>query len=195
MSIALRTLVAACALVCGTAEIASAQEAAPESPVSGPTVKTQPRHGLTFEANLGLGWLNVDPNGGGGDTELAPLGVGFGVGVWASPNVAATLRVAGVTYFEEGGQIVSSFVGPSLQAWFHDSAWLGVGIGMGAAKVFLDDFPDSDIELGLAFDVRLGVTPLVFGDSSLNVSVEATPVLLDGGSFTGASILVGYQYL
>ncbi len=180
-----RRFITGCALVGAMAGSASAQEATEEAD----DLK------LTAEVNLGLGALQAAPHSGERETELAPLGLGVGVGALISPKVALTLRGAGVVDFTDDGKIISAFLGPSLQAWFHESAWLGVGIGVGGAKLFLDDLPDPDLELGLAFDVRLGVTLLVCGKRSLNVSLEATPVLLEGGSLYGASLLVGYQYL
>jgi hypothetical protein len=152
-------------------------------------------HGLTVEANLGVGWLTVSPNQGESATELGLGGLNVGVGGWIAPRVALSLRVAGVTYLASDGRITGSFVGAALQFWPTENFWLGTGLGVGFASLELDDGPDVYSETGMGYDLRLGYTPLMFGEHSLNFSLEVNPTFLDGGALTGTALLVGYQFL
>jgi hypothetical protein len=151
--------------------------------------------GVTFEANLGLGWLRVAPDEGMSVTESALGGLNVGIGGWVSPQVAATFRIAGATYSEEGGSITSGFVGGALQLWANQTFWVGGGVGIGFVSLDFDEGPDPDPETGLGLDLRVGITPVLGASHSLNVSFEASPVYLDGGTITALGLLIGYQYL
>lgn len=153
------------------------------------------RKGVTFEANLGLGWLRVAPEESMTVTESALGGLNLGIGGWLSSRAALSFRIAGATYSEEGGSITSGFAGGALQLWASDAFWFGGGLGMGFVSVDLEDGPDPDVETGLGLDLRVGITPVMSGSHSLNFSFEISPVYLDGGTITSMGLLLGYQYL
>ncbi|MBA3818032.1 MAG: hypothetical protein H0X17_04025 [Deltaproteobacteria bacterium] len=156
------------------------------------------KQGLTFEANLGVGFIWADPDEGAeSDKELALAGLSLGVGGWLSPQLALTLRIAGVTYSEEigddTGRLTTGFFGPSAQYWVNENAWLGGGLGLGFASISVGDFEDS--ESGLGLDLRGGYTFSTTSENTWNLSVELTPSFLDGGTLYGFGILLGYQHL
>ena len=152
--------------------------------------------GVTLEANLGLGWLRATSDEGESeDTESGIGGLNLGFGGWISPRAALSLRIAGVTYSENGGSLTGGFVGGALQYWTTENFWLGGGAGIGFASLKIDGGPEIDPETGLGLDLRVGYTPLIAGQHSLNFSFEVNPSFLDGGTITGIALLVGYQYL
>lgn len=177
-------------LICG-GQAALAQPQAGSAPAG----NAAERSGLTFEANVGVGSLVISPDGGPSRTESGIAGLNLGIGGWLTHNVALTLRVAGLTYSEDGGSLTGGFLGGALQIWPHDHIWLGLGVGMGFAALELENAPDPDPETGIGADFRLGFTPFVSGAHSLNFSVEVNPSFLDGGTLTGIGLLIGYQYL
>jgi hypothetical protein len=89
------------------------------------------RGGLTFEINVGLGLLHRSLDNADDRTDRALAGLSLGVGAWIEPNVAATVRAAGVTYFGREGALSPSFLGASLQTWVSDGMWFGAGMGFG----------------------------------------------------------------
>lgn len=177
-------------LICG-GQAALAQPQAGAAPAG----NAAERRGLTFEANVGVGSLVISPDGGSGRTESGIAGLNLGGGVWLTPRAALTLRLAGVTYSEEGGSLTGGFLGGAIQLWPHDEIWLGLGAGIGLAGLQLEGAPDPEPETGLGMDFRLGYTPFASGSHSLNFSLEVNPSFLDGGTLTGIGFLIGYQYL
>ncbi len=177
-------------LICGGQAALAQPQAAPASSAEAPA-----RRGLTFEANVGFGSLVISPDGAPGQTESGIAGLNLGIGGWLTHRAALTLRIAGVTYSDDGGSLTGGFVGGAMQLWLHDEVWLGLGVGLGFAGLELEDSPDPDPETGLGMDFRLGYTPFVSGSHSLNFSLEVNPSFLDGGVLTGIGFLIGYQYL
>jgi hypothetical protein len=167
------------------------------APYAPAPVSTSPLgRGFTFEANLGLGWLRATSDSG--ESEDSDIGIGgfnVGLGGWISERTAFSLRIAGVTYSEGGGSITGSFVGGALQYWTTENLWLGGGVGLGIASLDIDGEPAIDPETGLGLDLRVGFTPSIAGQHSLNFSFEVNPSFLDGGTLTGIALLIGYQYL
>ena len=163
------------------------------------------RHGMTFEAQLGLGFIWVESEGDESDKEGALGGLNLGVGGWLNPRTAVTLRAAGVTYFDsEGGidlRLTTAVLGPHVQYWMNDNFWIGGGGGLGivALEVSADGQSESDSETGFGLDLRAGYTFSTTQESTWNVSFELTPsfITIDETDFTfyGAAFLFGYQHL
>lgn len=169
---------------------------APAPYVAPPPPASPLGRGITLEANLGVGWLRITSDEG--DSEDSDSGLGglnVGIGGWVSPRAALSLRIAGVTYSEGGNSVTGGFVGGALQYWTTENFWLGGGVGVGFASLELEGEPAIDPETGLGLDLRVGYTPLIGGQNSLNFSFEVNPSFLDGGTLTGIALLVGYQYL
>lgn len=156
--------------------------------------RSSSKGGFTFEINVGLGILYQSVAHAENRTDRG-LAVSLGVGAWIEPKVVATLRVAGVTHFGREGALTLSFMGPSLQTWVSDKGWFGVGMGLGTAVLTSHEGRERQISRGLGLDVRLGYTLVSQGERSLNLSVEATPVIIDDLSFVGIGFLLGYQHL
>lgn len=156
---------------------------------------------MTFEANLGLGWIRGEFDGRSATSDLALGGLSLGLGGWVSPKVAITGRIAGVTYSEDGTNYSDVFFGPSLQYWVDDHFWLGGGVGLGILAVSGDGAdPSADNnETGLGFDLRVGYTFTTGSENTINASFELNPGhFSEGGqsyTFTGIGILLGYQHL
>lgn len=170
--------------------------------------------GVTFEANLGIGYAHLtDQNSNMTlDTDADLAGLDIGVGGWITPQLALTGRIAGVNIKYQGtenldGNIVLAWVGPSLQYWPDPHFWFGGGIGFATYRLIGNSQCNSNGQdncglNGYGADVRAGYS---FGDTqhTFNVSVELNPTHInapngsssDGGTATSFALLFGYQYL
>jgi opacity protein-like surface antigen len=171
---------------------AAAQYAMPVSPANPPN-----RQGLTFEANLGLGFLQASSDTQDSDTETALGGLDLGLGAFINPNLAISARVAGVTYSDDVSTISAVFFGPSAQYWVMPNVWVGGGLGLGVARASIDlgGSTASDSETGFALDLRAGYTFNPNAKHSFNASIELTPAFIEDTTFTGIGLLVGYQFM
>lgn len=157
------------------------------------------KHGLTFEANLGVALMWATANGNTTDKEGALGGLNLGLGGWINPRVAVSLRIGAVTYSESAGdaRLTTAFVGPSVQYWATDHLWLGGGVGVGVIRV--SDREGAGRETGMGFDVRAGYTFSTTSEDTLNISLELIPTRFAAGSedlaFYGLGLLLGYQHL
>jgi hypothetical protein len=163
------------------------------------------RQGLTFEANLGIGFMWVEADGEESDTEVALGGLNLGLGGWLNPKMALSLRIAGTTYTDSEGPVDLRFttgvVGPHLQYWIDDHIWLGGGAGIGVAAVSIStpDGDESESETGFGLDLRAGYTFSTGSENTWNISFELTPSFITIGeqdyTFYSSAILFGYQHL
>jgi hypothetical protein len=153
---------------------------------------------MTFEANLGMGWIHGSTDSGSHTTDLSLGGLDIGLGGWVTPQLAITGRIAGVTDPENGGRVTSGVFVGALQYWPTPNVWVGGGLGLGFLGVTLDS-GDSNSTSGFGLDFRAGYTFNPDDDNTFNVSVEVTPTFLDdngeSGTFTGVALLLGYQHL
>jgi hypothetical protein len=170
------------------------------------------RHGLTFEAGLGVGGLFVFANGNdaaqGGHVsgELGVAAPSVRVGVWQTPRLALTLRLAAVTVAKGGGADTNAFLGPAFQFWITDRLWSGGGLGLsylqatsGTASYAVNDKSPYSA-LGVAMHFRSGYTFNPCSANTLNASLEVDPSFYFAGgnaswTFTSVSLVFGYQYL
>ncbi len=163
------------------------------------------RHGLTFEANLGLGfvWANTDDENS--ETETGLGGLSLGLGGWLSDRVSLTARLAGATFSpDDDVRVTLGFVGPSLQYWPSEHFWIGGGLGIAVLSVAFtgDGESDSESENGFGLDFRAGYTFSTRSNHTFNISVELNPSFFSredtGGEDVNVNafgILLGYQYL
>ena len=155
------------------------------------------RSGLTFEANLGFGWLRVTNDSRSETSDLAIAGLSLGVGGWVSPTLAITGRLASVTYSENDARLTNAFLGPSAQFWVDDHFWFGAGAGL--AVISVSDPYDGDSLTGVGVDLRAGYTFTTGSENTFNASFELNPGFYsDNGNsatVTGIGFLVGYQHL
>lgn len=153
--------------------------------------------GMTFELNLGLGWVRASANDTSDTSNLGIGGLSLGVGGWVSPKLAITGRIAGVTLSENGARLSDIFFGPSAQYWIDDHFWLGGGAGLGILAV--SNNANSDSITGVGLDLRIGYTFSAGSENTINASFELNPGFFsENGSsatFTGIGILLGYQHL
>jgi len=197
---------------------ASAQPYGPPPPPGyGSYNPWQWHQGLTFEGNLGFGFMWARDSSGDisqSDTQGA-LGYAIGLGGWLNPQVALSLRISGNVFSQDLGggfsEVFSqTFVGPSIQFWLDPHLWLGGGVGAAVARVFThDDIEggsfDDNSQTGFGLDLRIGYSfAHPRNPNSWNISAEFTPGFyssrdLAGGSVTqqlnGFAILFGYQFL
>jgi hypothetical protein len=157
--------------------------------------------GITFEANIGVGfmWERVSGSSGGvdvsstSDTKVGLGGLNIAVGAWIAPNVAISGRIAGVTYSPPdqddgmGGtisqQLTGAFIGPTVQFWLNPRLWIGGGAGLAVAGVLSSSdsnggsVQSSSSQTGFGLDLRAGYTFAggMASPNSWNVSVELTP--------------------
>jgi Outer membrane protein beta-barrel domain len=163
------------------------------------------RQGLTFEANLGIGFMWVDNGTDESDKKVALGGLNLGIGGWLNPKMALSLRVAGTTYTDsEGGidfRFTTGVLGPHLQYWIDDHIWLGGGAGIGVAAVNAsgNGVDESESETGFGLDLRAGYTFSTSSENTFNISFELTPsfITIDERDYTfySSAILFGYQHL
>ncbi len=155
------------------------------------------KHGMTFEANLGVGLLWFSKDGESSDKETSLGGLNLGVGGWVNPQLAITLRVAGVTYSEdimgETARLTAGFVGPSAQYWVSENAWIGGGLGLGFIQATYAG--QSESKTGLGLDLRTGYTFSTTSENTWNLSFELTPSSIEEVTVWGAAVLFGYQHL
>lgn len=218
-SLKLLGVAAAIAIPCLTSTEASAQPYGPPPPPGYAQYNPWQWHrGLTFEGNIGVGfmWARASSNDSNvsstSDTKVGFGGLNLGLGGWLNPQLALSIRVAGVTYTEDLGDnfsasLTGAFFGPSVQYWIDPHLWIGGGAGLAIARVIShDDIEnvsfDEDNQTGFGLDLRAGysfssgATP-----NSWNISVEYTPGFFGSRSddvtvqLNGFAILFGYQYL
>ena len=181
---------------------------------TGPVGPWATHQGVTFEANLGLGFAHLTDDNSNMtlNTDGALAGVDLGVGGWLTRQLALTGRVAGVNIKYMGtenieGNLVLAWIGPSLQYWPDPHFWVGGGVGFATYRLVGNsqcgtNGGDCGVN-GFGFDLRAGYS---FGDTQLtfNVSVELNPSHLsdnstggttNGGTGTAVAFLAGYQYL
>jgi len=183
--------------------VAVAQPPPPPPPGYGPPAPgygqapVNNKSGLTFEANLGIGFIWAAADGQESDKEVALGGLNIGLGGWLSQQLAISFRIAGVTYSEDVGdetaRLSTGFVGPSAQYWVNENAWLGGGVGLGFIALSFDG--ETESETGIGLDLRAGYTFSTASENTWNVSFEFTPSSIEDTNFYGFGILFGYQHL
>ena len=176
----LRTL--ASLLVLALPGIAAAQPAV----VDEGRVPTGPdRSGWTVEASIGGGGLWQAS--GEVRTHAALSGINGSLGGFVTPSTALTLRLAGVAYRVEDGDMNSiGFFGPAVQHHITDRLFLGGGVGIGVDG-------DSAEDAGVAGDLRVGYNLLVGRYGGVHLALELTPAWFDSGATVGVGVQVGAQ--
>jgi hypothetical protein len=173
------------------------------APVAVAPVGYELHKGVTFEANLGIGFARVSSGGQSDDSDGALAGANLGIGGWINPRTAVTFRIAGVQVKEEGfsddGTLIHAFAGPSVQYWPDPHFWLGGGAGFSVFRLVGTDCEGDQCGVnGFGLDFRAGYS---FGNTQnqFNVSVEVNPGFYsqngENATVTGVAFLLGYQYL
>lgn len=156
------------------------------------------RNGMTFEANIGFGWIHAANDNDSDTSDLGLGGLDIGVGGWINPHLAAGARIAGVTYSDNGARLTSGVLVGALQYWVDDHIWFGGGLGLGVLALSGDNI-DGDSVTGLGMDLRAGYTFSTTSENTFNVSVELTPTFLSENNvsarYTSIAFLLGYQHL
>jgi hypothetical protein len=169
----------------------------PQQQVYAPPPAASLRNGLTFEANIGFGWMRIADDNDSDTSDLTLGGLDLGVGGWVNPRLAIGVRAAGVTYSENGGRLTNAVLVGGLQYWANDNFWIGGGLGLGVLAASSDG--DSDSISGFGMDLRAGYTFATTSENTFNVSFELTPTFLsedgDSATVTGIALLLGYQHL
>jgi hypothetical protein len=168
-------------------------------PVYGPPPEqpTTLHRSMTFELNLGLGWIHISADEVSDTSDLGLGGLSIGVGGWLNEKLAITGRIAGVTLSENDSQLSNVFFGPSLQYWVDNHFWLGGGLGLAILAASGDNSEDSIRGFGL--DLRVGYTFNEGSENTFNASFELNPGFFsengESATLTGIGILLGYQHL
>jgi hypothetical protein len=175
-----------------------------QQPYQQPPPPRNLRDGMTFEINLGIGWLQADDEYTS-DTSDAGLGFGLGIGGWLGTNMAVTGRLASTSVKVGddgyGGDITmhGMFLGPSLQYWVDEGLFIRAGLGIAIAGVSSQYSDESDSINGFGLDLGVGYNFSRGTENTFNASLELTPGFYseNGESATlgGISLLVGYQHL
>ncbi len=169
------------------------------APVGEPSGGAVYRNGMTFEANLGAGWIHASGGGLSDNSDAAIAGLSLGVGGWISPDVAITGRIAGLTLSQNGANLSHEFIGPSLQYWANDHVWFGGGIGLSLLALRGNNSGGQDSRTAFGMDLRAGYNFIATGENTVNLSIEVNPGFYsDQGTtitYTGIGFLLGYQHL
>jgi hypothetical protein len=170
----------------------------PQQPAYTPPSPESLRNGLTFEANLGFGWMRIANDNDSDTSDLTLGGLDIGVGGWVNPHLALGARIAGVSYSENGARLTNGVLVGGLQYWANNNFWVGGGLGFGILALSVDD-GDSDSTSGFGMDLRAGYTFNPTSENTFNVSFELTPTFLSendsSATVTGIALLLGYQHL
>lgn len=148
------------------------------------------RSGAMVEAGLGAGTAWFD-----GDASVKGVGFSVGTGTWVRPNVTLGVLASGVRLEHDGEQFVSVVLGPSVQYWPIDHAWLGGGVGVGLTAFSFDDGTEGSREPCLALRLRAGVMLQSWDEHSLGISAEVAPLKTGLYDTTTALVLLNYEYL
>lgn len=153
---------------------------------------SNPRDGTVIEAGVGAGVAWFD-----GDTSVVGVGFSAGVGSWVTPNFTAGVLVSGVRLENEGVRFVGVVLGPSLQYWPVERAWIGGGLGVGFTVFDSDESTNGSNyrEPCAALRVRAGFMVLSSREHALGVSAELAPMKTGLFDTTTATVLLSYQHL
>jgi hypothetical protein len=166
--------------------------------------------GVTVEAGLGPGFVRTGPSEFP-RYDSVTLGGSVAVGAWLSPRTALTGRVVLQTYGVVSGDDSDDyrywFVGPSVQHWLTDWAWISGGAGLAVYQRAADggSFGSS---AGIAADLRAGIAvdPLGSSRHRLEAWLELLPATYrytevanppppaEWRSFASATVNLGYQF-
>jgi len=160
----------------------------PKDPPAETHPPTEHVRGTTFEISAGIAGLF-----GGNDSQWVHGigGLNVGVGGFVTPQIALSLRVAGVSDFENGFFYLGA-IGPHAQLWLGPSAWLGAGVGIG----FIAGCGNADCgkaAFGASFDFRGGVVLSQSATSSTSLGIELVSVPIYNVSITSLSLTLGAQ--
>jgi hypothetical protein len=173
-------------------------------------------HGVTFEANVGVGYVHESASYMGAtatnDTDAALAGADISLGGWINPQLALTVRIAGLQLKDThdgvttpaSGEIIHGIIGPNVQYWLAPNVWIGGGIGVSVLAEVDNDCNSNCSTTGFGFNLRAGYSYPLGGANALSFSAETNTGFYsqDDGmgntqslTLTGISFLAGYQYL
>jgi hypothetical protein len=157
-------------------------------------------HGITIEVGLGGGQLKSTAAGDVTEEGSGSV-IALGVGGWLSEDLALGFRLSGLAYEADSYgaairpvTVSQTYYGVALQYWFTDRFWVGGGLGGGLFTVETD-LGALRQERGVAGLLRVGFSPLVWGQHSLNLGLEVSPLTIEDDTTSTAAFVIGYQYL
>ena len=146
------------------------------------------RSGFTLLVNLGAG---IQHDKGIEETGVGVGGVNFGIGGFATPNLAILARYSGtsVSYDTAVGDIgrISGVFAPTLQYWAGDRVYLEGGVGAGVWVA------EDESNSGLGLILGAGFTVWNRGKHNLQLGFEYAPAFTDPGTVHNFGITFGYQ--
>jgi hypothetical protein len=146
-------------------------------------------HGFTVDAAIGIGSFrgSLQPRLRGSQQAFA--GPSIGVGWFLGKRVALGVRGTSVIHRNAEGIFLSvAFAGPAVQYWLAPYVYVGAGAGVGRVHDNLTYWAvGTDARVGLAFNTT--------SKHTFDVTLELTPVFANGTTYTGLSLLAGYQLL
>jgi hypothetical protein len=175
------------------------------------SAEAKPRHdGFTGDLGLGISLMlvprhtacdSIDPDGCAGfegehtDTELGLAPLSLSLGAFVSPKVAILARAAGMSYFDDGDQIVHNFYGAIVEIWPSDYFYVGGGVGFalfGENPLFSRG--NAYQEGGWALDVRAGVALAQGTNHDFTLSLEAIPGFYEDDIVTGFGLVGAWKW-
>lgn len=123
---------------------------------------------------------------------LAPLSLSLGG--FATPKVAILARVSGVSYFESGDQISSTFYGGIVELWPLDEIYVsgGVGFALTGGNPFFNR--NATQTAGWALDFRVGSALVQGTNHDFTLSLEVIPGFYDGEVITGGAVVGAWKW-
>ena len=145
--------------------------------------------GLTVEAAIGIGSFrgSTQPLLRGSQQSLA--GPNLGVGWFLGRRIAVGVREAVVVHHNVTGQYLNvGVLGASVQFWPAPYAFVGATAGVGRVHDNFTYFAfGGELRVGLAFNTT--------SKHTFNVSMELPMAFANGTTYTGLSLVAGYQLL
>ena len=149
----------------------------------------QHHRGLTIEAGIGIGSFrgSTQPLLRGSQGSLA--GPNLGVGWFLGRRLAVGVRESLVVHRNVTGQYLNvGVLGPSVQYWPAPYAFVGGTVGVGRIH-------DNFTYFSVGFDARVGLAFNTTSKHTFNVAMELPMAFTNDSTYTGLSLIAGYQLL
>ena len=172
--------------------------AAPTAPATGPD-----RSGFTVEVGVGLSVFRHEADWGDSATRVGITGLNLTLGGFLSQHLAVGLRVVEDQAYHDHHAHAIGLLGPAVQYWFDDRIFVGAQVGVPYARDYWSASGDGD---AIGVGLRAGYSLLVDRHQAVHLSAEMIRGSFGydtdlhglqghGGSLTGVSLQLGWQYL
>jgi hypothetical protein len=150
------------------------------------------RQGFTWSLSLGIGLINVSPDGAPSESRFGLGGLDLAVGGFVNENLAIIFKASGATVFEDGATITVAIGAGAIQFWFGDSFRLEAGLGLHITRVEAGGFGFEGNAPGIYLSPGFQISEWGFGNS-LQLAIEYAGGFYDGGRIDAVGFVLAYQ--